>query len=242
MTALTPALEIVARFQWPVLPIRPNGKAPLTRHGVTDASTDPALIRRWFMRWPEANLAIATGAPGPQVLDIDNLEAAAGVLARLARIECPVAATARGRHLYFHGTPAGTVALPFGELRGRGSYVVCPPSTHPSGKAYVWLDAPRGPLPAVPALIPAPTATAGAGEHQAPTTLVPLGQRHPYLRDFAVRLARAGILEERRLLAHLRLEFELACEPLPPPAPGALEAIAGWAAESRIAARERRGI
>lgn len=63
---------------WPVFPCTPDGtaapdhKAPLTAHGFKDATTDPARIRAWWHRWPDANVAIATGEPGPDVLDVDN--------------------------------------------------------------------------------------------------------------------------------------------------------------------------
>ena len=60
---------------WPVLPIEPRGKAPLGRlvpHGVLDATTDPARIRAWWRARPDANVGIATGAPGPDVLDVDT--------------------------------------------------------------------------------------------------------------------------------------------------------------------------
>ncbi len=57
---------------WPVFPCRPGGKEPATRHGFRDASTDPGQIRRWWSRHAEENLAIATGTPGPDVLDVDQ--------------------------------------------------------------------------------------------------------------------------------------------------------------------------
>lgn len=214
-----------------------DGKEPLSAHAVKDATCDPALIARWWRRWPHANVAVACGAPGPQVLDVDDLDAGRSVLARVP--EAPTVASARGRHLYFAGQDRGTVVLGYGELRGRGSYVVCPPSVHPSGKEYVWLLAPRGALPAVPEFLARDNQTAGCGKHQAPAELVPHGQRHPYLRDFAIRLLRAGVADVNRIEAHLRLEFELSCEPKPDPAPSYFEALAKWAAHSHIAERER---
>jgi hypothetical protein len=222
----------------PVLPVKARGKAPLCRHGVLDASRDPVVIRQLFAPHPDANVGIATGAPGPDVVDIDDLGRARDALPLLEATGAPTVATPRGRHYYGAGTEGKTVPLEFGEQRRKGSYVVAPPSVHESGRLYVWIAEPKGPLPALPDLSPQQR-TAGRGEHQSPVGLVPHGHRHPYLRDFAVRLARAGVVDERRLLAHLRAEFVLSCEPVPAPAPGSLEALAAWAAGSRIADRER---
>lgn len=228
------ALAYAARG-WPVMPA--EGKQPLTRHGVKDASTDAELIRRWFQHWPHANLALACGSPGPQVLDVDNLERARDVIAALEGVPC--VATTRGRHFYFAGAARSTIALGYGELRGRGSYVICPPSMHESGREYVWLLAPNGPLPPAPALLADRPGT-GAGRHRTPRRKIVAGDgRWPYLRDFAVRLLRAGVTDERRILAHLRLEFEISCDPMPAARSGALESLATWAAASAIADRER---
>src|SRR6266542_926058 len=61
-----------ASHGWPVFPCQPGGKEPATRHGFHDATTSPDRIRSWWRRQPAANLAIATGRPGPDVLDIDQ--------------------------------------------------------------------------------------------------------------------------------------------------------------------------
>jgi hypothetical protein len=135
---LDAALDYAARG-WPVLPVRPGGKEPLTEHGVLDASTDADVIRGWWSRWPTANVGIATGAPGPTVVDIDDIEAAGDVLARLQATGAPEVATPRGRHFYFAGTTDGTVSLGYGEIRGVGSYVVAPPSEAATGKLYTSL-------------------------------------------------------------------------------------------------------
>jgi hypothetical protein len=103
----------------------------------------------------------------------------------------------------------------------------------------VWLLEPNGHLPPLPEALRTTSGAAGRDEHRAPAARVPHGQRHPYLKDFAVRLVRAGVTDERRLLVHLRAEFELSCEPLPTPRAGALEALARWAGRTGIAQRER---
>ena len=240
MTAGTPcerAALAYAAIPWRVVPLR--GKTPLTRHGVKDASSDPQEIVRWWERWPDANVGVATGAPGPQVLDVDDLDALPADL-RAKLDGGPCAASRRGPHFYLAGQRRGTVVLDDGELRGCGSCVAAPPSLHPeTGQEYVWLLAPTGPLPPVPDEIAPTGRRAGSGEHDAPAELVKHGRRHPYLTDFAVRMVRAGITDRRRLQAHLRFEFDLACEPLPAPRPRYFEQLASWATRSLIADRER---
>ena len=71
MTPLEAALAY-ASWGWPVLPVLPNSKLPACAHGVHDATTDAALITRWFEGRDDLNLAIAAGSrSGLVVLDID---------------------------------------------------------------------------------------------------------------------------------------------------------------------------
>src|SRR5688572_11141260 len=51
---------------------RNAGKHPRTSNGLLDATRDPDRIRAWWSRWPDANIAVATGtAAGIWVLDVD---------------------------------------------------------------------------------------------------------------------------------------------------------------------------
>lgn len=139
---------------WPVVPIHwtvdalcscgsaechSPGKHPRTVNGVKNASTAADRIHSWWDRWPLANVAIATGAPGPNVLDCDdkggrggselfNRARAAGVLgAPLAMVATP----SGGRHAYYVGDrrPGGTVGTNRAlELKSAGGYVLAPPS------------------------------------------------------------------------------------------------------------------
>jgi Bifunctional DNA primase/polymerase, N-terminal/Primase C terminal 1 (PriCT-1) len=131
-----------------VFPCRPREKEPATAHGCKDATSDPDIIQGWWREWPDANLAVATGAvSNVLVLDIDGLDAEAQ-LRRLEANHGPLPATvesitARGRHLFFQypeqpvRNSAGKLA-PGIDVRGEGGYVLVPPSIHPSGRRYCW--------------------------------------------------------------------------------------------------------
>ena len=131
---------------WRVFPCIPGEKVPATPHGVKDATTDPAQIRAWWARNPGRNVAIATGAPGPDVLDVDRHGDASGFPAlrqlKAAGIVGQVAALVRtpsgGAHLYAPGSEQGNGSLRGHHIdfRSAGGYVVAPPSAV-GGRPYV---------------------------------------------------------------------------------------------------------
>lgn len=143
-TSLRDAAIGYATLGWPVFPCRPAAKQPLTLHGFKDATTDIAIITRWWQRWPEANIGVATGAPGPDVLDVDVKDGRAGMelfdRARRAGLLRGAAAIVRtpsgGIHLWFSGTSQSSGAVGPGrclELKARGGYVLVPPSRTDAG-------------------------------------------------------------------------------------------------------------
>jgi hypothetical protein len=142
---LRQALEYAARG-WPVFPCHVGQKTPATAHGYQDATTDPAQITAWFTPNPVWNVAIATGAPGPDVLDVDDHGPAGNGYAAFARLTHAglvdsVAAYVRtpsgGLHAYFTGSAQRNGHLPAHHLdfRSRGGYVLAPPS-RVDGKPY----------------------------------------------------------------------------------------------------------
>ncbi len=68
--------QAYAAHGWPVFPCQPGSKQPATRHGFLDATTDPDQITWWWRHQADANLAIATGHPGPDVLVLPVTEGA----------------------------------------------------------------------------------------------------------------------------------------------------------------------
>jgi hypothetical protein len=155
---LDAAVEAATRG-WPVFPCRPRQKIPASRHGCLDADTDPDKVGDWWGRHPNHNVAFATGL----VFDVLDLDGEDGIKAfdswcqnngvAVAYDELPLVDTpSGGMHLYFVSTGAGNRAgmLPHVDWRGRGGYVVAPPSVHPNGNTYAWMTDPGLPLQPVP--------------------------------------------------------------------------------------------
>ena len=67
---LAAALEH-ARGGWAVVPYDAHGKRPLTPHGYLDASTDAAVIRGWWAKWPQAGIGLAMRPSGCLCIDVD---------------------------------------------------------------------------------------------------------------------------------------------------------------------------
>lgn len=132
----------------PVFPCRPGEKTPATRHGFKEATTDPNMIRRWWITNPAYNIGLPTGLAF-DVLDWDSPAWEIhdeGVMNDLCPVDwIGVASTPRGGlHIYVPATGAGNSVglLPGIDWRGVGGYVLAAPSVVGEG-TYVWKDAPK---------------------------------------------------------------------------------------------------
>jgi hypothetical protein len=152
---LTKAALDYGRLGWSVIPIEARGKRPLIRWQVYEHRRAEAKeAAEWFRRWPDANIAVVTGAvSGLVVLDLDPRHGADDSLARLEQAHGPLDQTVEvetgggGRHLYFAHPgdlqPSRVGLAPGVDLRGDGGYVAAPPSIHASGKPYYWVRSPE---------------------------------------------------------------------------------------------------
>jgi Bifunctional DNA primase/polymerase, N-terminal len=182
-------------------------KHPLTRHGVHDATCDPAQLERWWQQWPDANIGLATGVVF-DALDVDGPAGLAALrqLTRAAELRLPgplVRTGGGGWHYWFAPTGLGNRpprGLAHIDWRGVGGAVLAPPSRHATGGTYRWV---RGldqtPLPEVPAALralldPNPAAVSLA----VPTRPAEVG--HPYGR----RVLAAELATLRQAPVHTR--------------------------------------
>ena len=141
---LSAALDYRSRG-WSVIPVIRKAKRPAVRWlSYQQQPSSEKEIDDWFRRWPDANVAIVTGAvSGLVVIDIDPKHGGEQSLTELEREHGPLPKTVEaitgggGHHLYF-AHPGGEVRNKVGlapgiDLRGDGGYIVAPPSLHASG-------------------------------------------------------------------------------------------------------------
>lgn len=155
-----------ADYRWYVLPIwsvdrtgdclcgnkncNSPGKHPhggLVPNGLKDATIDKEVIASWFTGGHNLNIGICTGQrSGIAILDIDirhggSIESVETKFGKLPKT--PYTKTGGGGYhflfKYREGLRNSAGLLGAGlDVRGKGGYVVAPPSLHTSGKVYSW--------------------------------------------------------------------------------------------------------
>ena len=139
---LATASMLLAEHEIPHFPCTPGAKQPLTTPGFHDASADLSTVRRWWQRWPQANIGIPTGAAsGVDVVDVDVHPTGNGFdafeRARSAGLADGWAWLVRtpsgGVHAYFlrgQGEEQRSWQVPgqHVDFRGEGGYIIAPPS------------------------------------------------------------------------------------------------------------------
>jgi hypothetical protein len=144
---LASALKYATVLGWPVFPLKPRGKEPLTKHGFQDATRDERQIRQWWKQHPNANIGTPTGRAF-WVLDEDPRHHGDESLESLELKHGRLPSTIQqqtgsgGRHFAFAMPDqieirCGTLADGL-DYKGAGGYIVLAPSIHPNGKPYIW--------------------------------------------------------------------------------------------------------
>ncbi|OHB54868.1 MAG: hypothetical protein A2Y12_05505 [Planctomycetes bacterium GWF2_42_9] len=145
-TLLKLALEY-HKLGWSLMPLLPGSKKQ--RNAWKKYQTqraDQEQIRAWFGNGQSLNIAVIVGevSGGLAIRDFDNMtsyEKWAKAYSYLAKT-LPSVRTAKGVHVYFEGHVEGIKYLKdgSGELRGDGGYCLLPPSVHPNGTRYEWIN------------------------------------------------------------------------------------------------------
>lgn len=171
------AALLYAALHWPVIPLHtPDesgvcdcpkradcpkpGKHPRTLHGLDDATTDEAKIRRWWSIWEHANVGVALAPAGLVDVAPDSIEWFAEFTARgLPPTLRFASGGGEGHAHHLYARPDGCAMhrdTHSGEydVMSHG-YAVMPPSLHQSGRTYTWLE-PRDGIILTTTDVPAP--------------------------------------------------------------------------------------
>lgn len=145
--ALTYALQ-----GWYVFPCKPADKIPLINKWQDKASNDGKQINEWWAKWPNANVAIHTGKSNLVVLDVDPRNGGNESLDNLINANgseflspVKVKTGGGGEHYYYtvNSNDGESLFNKLGnglDLQSGNKYVIAPPSVHPSGGQYLWLE------------------------------------------------------------------------------------------------------
>lgn len=136
----------------PIFPLMPGTKVPLTKNGFKDATRDLPTINGWWTRFPSANIGCATGCEsGIVVLDIDAKPDAHSVLKEFEKRfgdvpSTQMAASGGGGFHFFYSSSKSICTrnkiIQGVDFKADGGYIVLPPSVHPSGRSYEWMNPP----------------------------------------------------------------------------------------------------
>lgn len=144
----TDLLQLYQRLGLTPIPLKPRSKVPL---GKWSDGWNPTLdeLAAWGST-PDINWAVRCGE-NLAVLDFDSDEAFHKFMAaHNMPPSCPIVRTGRGFHIWARPKePLASCRSDGFEVKGEGSYVVAPPSVHPSGKPYTFEVAPEGVIPEV---------------------------------------------------------------------------------------------
>lgn len=143
-----PDVREAADRGWHIHPVRPRTKLPCLSKWQESATSDLTQIEAWSREFRDCNWGAVTGSnSGFFVVDVDEPRA----MRRLEDEYGPVPegltnVTSKGYQLIYQWPegadirPATSRPCPGIDIRGRGSYIVIPPSIHPSGARYHYSD------------------------------------------------------------------------------------------------------
>lgn len=225
------AIAYATKFNWAIFPLKARDKTPLIPEWQKRATTDTQKIHKWWLRWPDANVAVACGLSNLVVVDLDVKEGRDGTETwRDLLLEHDIdddtiiqLTPSGGQHIVYVSADkqirnSNNKLGPGVDVRAEGGYIVLSPSILEGGKKYAWdVGAHPGdhriaplPLPLKALLIEGN----GNGPQPAPPVerVIFSGQRNETLASLAGTMRRRG-MSETAILAALHVENETKCSP-----------------------------
>jgi putative DNA primase/helicase len=219
MTSVLDCAIQYARARYRLIPV--HGKVPLTPHGAHDGTTDEATIRKWFERWPNANLGLVL--EGLVVVDVDPRNGGdVSTLPHPLPPTCNARTGGGGEHYLYRERSGATYPASLGAgidlKRGAGSYIVVEPSLHASGQHYCWLDGSepwnQRPAEAPEWLAGASSDSADGADDDVAGAPIPEGKRNMHLTSLAGTMRNRGMIQEEIAAALLAVNAARCAPPL----------------------------
>ena len=191
-----------ARMGWRIHPLVDKGKTPRLKAWQKKATTNEEIIENWWLKWPKANIGIATGEEsGIFAVDVDprnggeeSLKVLFNEHGEFEKTACQ--RTGSGKHFLFNcespiktraNSPASGI-----DIRGNGGYIVAAPSVHANGNLYQWEVDPSNLLNA-PKWLTALLEQQKKATQTDRTALIPKGGRNESLFSIACSLRNDGV-------------------------------------------------
>ncbi len=142
-------IELCHRLNLVPIPLKPKSKVPLVKWSAKQWQPSSAELKSWAST-PGINWGVR-GGENLAAIDIESEDEYFHFIGKYQLPpDCPVVKTGRGYHIWVKPRrPIRSQRVNGIELKCLGSYVVAPPSIHPSGSRYVFQVAPNGSLPVV---------------------------------------------------------------------------------------------
>ena len=201
MNAFAAAALDIAEDGLAVLPLGgEKGQTPLVS-GWTKWKRRPgqAFIQKLILDFPDANIGAICGISGITVVDIDDAELLSVMIERFGETPLKILTPSGGIHLWYRNSGEGCSNALRAEglqvdIKGRGGFVVVPPSVRPAGEyaggVYRFLAGSWNDLPHLPRM---PAGALDSNRSSAPTRLraVKEGHRNNVLFCLLLRHAKA---------------------------------------------------
>ena len=220
-----------AQLGWKIFPLKQGTKLPKIKDWVNQATDDVEQVIQWWTEFPNANIAVATGAgSGIWVLDIDVKGEENGVTSLQSFVhkyggfpKTLCAKTASGGWHYFFkhdGTKFRNTAgrIPGVDTRGDGGYIVLAPSTLHDKSTYSWsnygerISEAPGWLKEELLAKKSSSVTRRSTERSTGNTTAKTGSRNNHLTSLAGKYRRVG-LDADAILNQLLKDNETHCKP-----------------------------
>jgi hypothetical protein len=145
-TLLKDALEYM-KLGFSIIPVGKDKKSLVQWQKYQKEKASEEQIKRWWNKWPEANIGIVTGIiSGLAVIDIDTEEGKKTIEEFIpdSSIMPIVNTPSGGQHYYFKcsdkNLSCNSRTVPGCDLRANRGYIIVPPSSNGKGKYYAWQE------------------------------------------------------------------------------------------------------